>query len=53
MIVKMTCDEWNIDIAAFANGLAVVHSLKYGEQPRVFLYKPREERKDNAREYGS
>ena len=38
----MTSDKWNIDIAAFANGLAVVHGLKYGEQTRVFLYKPRE-----------
>ncbi len=42
VVIKMARDERNIDVAAFANRLAVVHSLEDGEPARMLLHLPRQ-----------
>ena len=33
----MSCHQRNINIAGFADGLAIVHAFQHGKQPAVFL----------------
>src|SRR5437016_6238602 len=39
-MVEVSSDEWNVDVARFADGLAVVHGLEHGKQARVLLNQP-------------
>ena len=41
MIIEMPRDQRNINIAALTDGLAIIHRLENREQPRMFLYQPR------------
>jgi len=41
-MVEMTRDEWNINVARFANRLAVVERLQHCQAPRVLLHLPGE-----------
>ena len=40
MMIKMPRHERNVDVAALADGLAVVHGLKHGQTARVLLHLP-------------
>ena len=42
VIVKMPGDQRDINVAAFTDGLAVIHGLQHGEQPRMFLNQSRQ-----------
>src|SRR5258708_37206282 len=42
MVVEVPRDQWNVDVTAFANGLAVVHRLENREKTRMFLHQPRQ-----------
>ena len=42
MIVKMPGHQRDIDVAALANRLSVVHGFQHGQAPGVFLYLPRQ-----------
>jgi hypothetical protein len=37
VVVKMPCYQWDIRIAALADGLAVVHGFEHGEKAAVLL----------------
>src|ERR1700690_2158455 len=41
MVIKVARHKGNIDVAAFADGLAVVHGLEHGEAARVLLHQAR------------
>src|SRR5271166_403104 len=38
----MARDQWNVDVATFSDGLAVVHGFENGEKSRMLLYQTRE-----------
>ena len=40
MVIEMPGDQRHVDVAAFADGLAIVHRFQHGQKPRVFLHKP-------------
>ena len=42
MMVEMPRHQWNVDIAALADGLAVVHRLEHRKAARVLLHLPGE-----------
>ena len=42
VIVEMPRHQRNINVATLADGLAVVHRLQHGEQPRMLLHQPRQ-----------
>ena len=37
MVVEVPGNEWNVDIAGFADGLAVVHGFEHTEKAFTFL----------------
>src|SRR5579871_3070797 len=41
-MVEMARDEWDVDVAALANWLAVIHRLKHREQAGMLLDQARE-----------
>ena len=42
MVVEMPSDQRNINVAAFANGLSVVHCFEHRETPRMLLHLARQ-----------
>src|SRR5208337_3418525 len=42
MMIEMPRDQRNINVATLADGLAVVHRLKNGEEPRMLLHQARD-----------
>ena len=42
MVIEVADNQWNIDVAALANRLAVVHGLEHGEAAGVLLHGPRQ-----------
>jgi len=42
VVVEMPRHQRNVDVAALANGLTVVHGLEDRKKPGMFLYEPRE-----------
>src|SRR5882762_1981221 len=42
IIIKMSSHQWNIDVAALANRLSIVHGFEHGEAARMLLYLSRE-----------
>ena len=49
VMIEMPRDQRNVDVAALANRLAVVHRLEHREPPRMFLHQPRHAHTDSAR----
>ena len=42
MVIEMTRNQRNVDVAAFADRLAVVHGFEHRKQARVFLDQARD-----------
>ncbi len=42
VVIEMPRDQRNVDVAALADRLAVVHRLQHREQPRLLLHDPRQ-----------
>ena len=42
VMIEMPRDQRNVDVAALANRLAIVHRLQHREQPRMLLHQPRQ-----------
>src|SRR5271169_1156293 len=41
MVIKMSGDQRNVNVATLADGLAVVHGFENRQEPRMLLYQPR------------
>ena len=40
VVIEVTCDQWDIDVTALSDRLAIVERLQHGEEARLFLDDP-------------
>ena len=53
MVIEMSRNQRNVDVAALANGLTVIESLKNRKTPRMLLHLPGEGVKISCASVGS